>query len=279
MVNVKYLYNGRNLIKLLSKIFGFGIQNLPKISLFLINSDSSHNTHASSRMRDQLQLRVTLSNRYCWTWYRLCSYNCSTTSYSTCFVLIWMLVWGVSFRNLFLFKFLHSTHLTPLVDLSGEISIISTSVHYFTRNNTVDRYEHPSGFRCLISLKWLDRPCLQFSSVAQSCPTLCDPMNPCTPALPVYHQLLEFTQTHVHWVGDAIQPSHPLSSPFPPAPNPSQPQGLFQWVNSSHEVAKVLEFQLQHQSFQEHPGLISFRMDWLDLIAVQGIKNLLQHHS
>ena len=84
----------------------------------------------------------------------------------------------------------------------------------------------------------------QFSSVAQSCPTLCDPMNCSTPGLPVHHQLLEFTQTHVHWVSDAIQPSHPLSSPSPPAPNPSQHQSLFQWVTSSHEVAKVLEFQL-----------------------------------
>ena len=85
---------------------------------------------------------------------------------------------------------------------------------------------------------------LQFSSVAQSCLTLCDPMNCSTPGLPVHHQLPEFTQTHIHQVGDAIQPSHPLSSPSPPAPNPSQYQSLFQWVNSSHEVAKVLEFQL-----------------------------------
>ena len=93
----------------------------------------------------------------------------------------------------------------------------------------------------------------QFSSVTQSCPTLCDPMNCSTPGLPVHHQLPEFTQTHVHGVGDAIQPSHPLSSPSPPAPNPSQHQGLFQWVNSSHEVVKVLEFQFQHQSFQWTP--------------------------
>ena len=85
---------------------------------------------------------------------------------------------------------------------------------------------------------------IQFSSVAQSCPTLCDPMNCSMPGLPVHHQLPEFIQTHVPRVGDAIQPSHPLSSPFPPAPNPSQDQSLFQWVNSSHEVAKVLEFQL-----------------------------------
>ena len=79
----------------------------------------------------------------------------------------------------------------------------------------------------------------QFSSVAQSCPTLCDPMNQSTPGLPVHHQIPEFTETHVHRVSDAIQPSHPWSSPSPPAPNPSQHQSLFQWVNSSHEVAKV----------------------------------------
>ena len=94
---------------------------------------------------------------------------------------------------------------------------------------------------------------VQFSSVAQSCPTLCNPMNHSTPGLPVHHQLPELTQTHAHRVGDAIHPSHPLSSPSPPAPNLSQYQGLFQRVNSSHEVAKVLEFQLQHQSFQRTP--------------------------
>ena len=94
---------------------------------------------------------------------------------------------------------------------------------------------------------------VQFSSVAQSCPTLCDPMNRSTPGLPVHHQLPEFTQTHVHRVSYAIQPSHPWSSPSPPAPNPSQHHSLFQWVNSPHEVAKVLEFQLQHHSFQRNP--------------------------
>ena len=90
-------------------------------------------------------------------------------------------------------------------------------------------------------------------SVTQSCPTLCDPMNRSMPGLPGHHQLPEFTQTHVHWVSDAIQPSHPLLSPSPPAPNPSQHRSLFQWVNSSHEVAKVLEFRLQHHSFQRNP--------------------------
>ena len=96
------------------------------------------------------------------------------------------------------------------------------------------------------------------NSDAQSCPTLCDTMNRSTPGLPVHHQLPEFIQTHIHRVGDAIQPSHPLSFPSPPVLNPSQHQGLFQWVSSSHEVAKVLEFQLQHQSFQWTP-----RISWL----------------
>ena len=91
---------------------------------------------------------------------------------------------------------------------------------------------------------------VQFSSVAQLCPTLCDLMNYSTPGLPVHHQLSEFTLTHVCRAGDAIQASHPLSSPFPPAPNPSQHQSLFQWVSSSYQVAKVLKFQLQHQSFK-----------------------------
>ena len=106
----------------------------------------------------------------------------------------------------------------------------------------------------------------QFSSVAQSCLTLCDPMDCSMPDFPVHHQLPEFTQTQVHWVSDAIQPSHPLSSPSLPAINLSQHQGLFQWVGSSHQVAKVLEFQLQHQSFQ-----------WIKLGRVSGgsvVKNL-----
>ena len=104
-------------------------------------------------------------------------------------------------------------------------------------------------------------------------------MNRSMPGLPVHHQLPESTQTHARWVGDAIQPSHPLSSPFPPALNLSQHQGLFKWVRSLHEVAKVLEFQLHHQPSSEHLGLL-FRMDWLDLLAVLGtLKSLLQHYS
>ena len=99
---------------------------------------------------------------------------------------------------------------------------------------------------------------VQFSSVFQSCPTLCDPMDCSMPGSPVHHQLPEFTQTHVHWVSDAIQPSHPLSSPSPSALNLSQHQGLFKLISPSHQVAKVLEFQLQHQSFQR-----IFRTDFL----------------
>ena len=121
---------------------------------------------------------------------------------------------------------------------------------------------------------------VQFSSVAQSCPTLCDPMNRSMPGLPVHHQLLESTQTHVHRVGDAIHPSHSLSSPSPPALNLSQHQGLFQWVSSSHEVAKYWSFNFTISPSNEYPGLISFRMDWLYILAVHGtLKSLLQHRS
>ena len=123
-------------------------------------------------------------------------------------------------------------------------------------------------------------PWLICCSVLQSCPTLRDLMDCSTPGFPVFHHLPESAQTHMHSVDDAIQPSYPLLPPSPPALNLSQHQGLFQWVGSSHKVAKVLERQLQHQSFQYYSGLISFTIDWFDLLAVQGIlKSLLQHHS
>ena len=100
------------------------------------------------------------------------------------------------------------------------------------------------------------------------------------PDLPVHHQLLEFAQTHVHWVYDAFQPSHPLLSPSSPTFNLSQHQGLFQWVSFSHQVARVLEFQLQHPFFQWIFRTDFFRMDCLDLLTVQGtLKSLFQHHS
>ena len=116
---------------------------------------------------------------------------------------------------------------------------------------------------------------VQFSSVSQSCPTLCDPIDCSTPGLPVHHQLLEFTQTLVHWVGDAIQPSHPLSSPSPSTFNLSQCWGLFKWVSSSHQVAKYWSFSFSIRLSSEYSGLISFRMDWLDLLQSKGLSKSL----
>ena len=107
------------------------------------------------------------------------------------------------------------------------------------------------GIHCIVFKEYtMTQTSVQFSSVTQSCLTLCDPMDCSTPGLPVHHQLLELAQTHVHRISDAIQIPHPLSTPPPPAFNPSQCQGFYQWVGSSYQVAKILEFQLQHQSFQ-----------------------------
>ena len=107
------------------------------------------------------------------------------------------------------------------------------------------------------------------SSVAQSCPTLCDLTDYSMPSLPVHHQLLEFTQTHVHWVGDAVQPSHPLSSPSPPAFNLSQQQGLFQWVSSLHQVAKVFSTSVLPVSTQDW-----FPLGWTVWISLQSLPSL-----
>ena len=120
----------------------------------------------------------------------------------------------------------------------------------------------------------------QFSSVMQSCQTLCDPITCSTPGLPVHHQFPEFTQTHVHWVGDAIQPSHPLPSPSPPVPNPSVIRVFPSESNLHMRWPKYWSFSFSIILSKEHLGLISFRMDWLDLLVVQGtLKSLLQHHS
>ena len=117
-------------------------------------------------------------------------------------------------------------------------------------------------------------------SVAQSFPTLCDPMDCSILGFPVLPHLLELAQTHVHWVSNAIQPSHPLSSPSPPAFYFSHHQGLFHWVSSSHQAAKIVCFSFSISPSDEYSGLISFRIDWFDLLAVQGtLKSLLQHHS
>ena len=167
--------------------------------------------------------------------------------------------------------------------------ISSTLLIHFSKNTliTVTNYTHwgnkssllqlSTYFHFEIFLHYLKTQ-FQFSTVAQSCPALCNPMECSTPGLPVHHQFPEFTQTHVHWVGDAIQPSHPLSSRSPPTFNLSQHQGLFQWVSSSHPKYWSFSFSISPSS--EYSGLISFRMDCLDFLAVQGtLKNLLQHHS
>ena len=134
------------------------------------------------------------------------------------------------------------------------------------------------GFRSFLTFYKLII-CCSCCSVAKSCLTLCDPMNCSTPGFPVLHYLQEFAQTHVYCVSDAIQSSHPLSPPLP-ALNLSQHQGFFLWVSSLHQVAKVLELQLHHQSFQWISGLISFRIDWFDLLAIQEtLKSLLQHYN
>ena len=135
------------------------------------------------------------------------------------------------------------------LELTGLISFQSKGLSRVFFKTTVQKHQffdaQPSLWSNSHIHTWLlEKPSVQFSSVAWSCPTLCDPMNRSTPGLPVYHQLPEFTEIHIHRVSDAIQPSHPLSSPSPPVPNPSQHQSIFQWVNSLHEVAKVLEFQL-----------------------------------
>ena len=157
----------------------------------------------------------------------------------------------------------HTRSLTKtLLCLTLKATVILKSIFPFfaiLSSQTIKEYQKAldsKSWKLMITLsisKVIQFSSVQFSSVAQSCPTLCDPMDCSTPGFPVHHQLLELAQTHIHWVGDAIQPSHPLSSPSPPAFNLSQHQSLFKWVSSSHQVAKVLEFQLQHQSFQWTP--------------------------
>ena len=141
-------------------------------------------------------------------------------------------------------------HYLIIIIIINMCSLILISVQFKCKMLIIGEY------KCSLHTIFLNR--FQFSSVTQSCPNLFDPTDCSTPGFPVYHQLLELTQTHVHWVSYAIQPSHLLSSPSPPAPNPSKNQGLFKWVTTSHQVAKVLEFQLQHQFFQW-----IFRVDFL----------------
>ena len=112
--------------------------------------------------------------------------------------------------------------------------------------------------------------------MAQSCLTLCDPMDRSTPSFPVHHQLPEFVQTHIYWVSNVIQSSHHLLSPSPPAFNLSQNQGLSQWVSSLHQLAKYQRFSFNISPSNDYSELISFRMDWFDLLAIQGT---LKHHN
>ena len=128
-----------------------------------------------------------------------------------------------------------------------------------------------ASVKCKLQCSHFEKPfvSIDFSSVQSlSRVWLCDPMDCSMSGLPVHHQLPEFTQTHVHWVGDAIQPSHPPSSPSPPAFSLSQHQGLFQWISSWNQVAKYWSFSFNISPSNEYSGLISFRMDWLDLLAV-----------
>ena len=194
--------------------------------------------------------------------------------------------WGLYLLELYFISFYCS--IFYCMNISHElINIWVVSTFLVLINNAAMKFVHKAFWGHMLSLLlskhlgvWSHTVTLcwkNFSSITQSYPTLCDPMDHSTPGLPVHHQLLEFTQT---WAGDAIQPSHPLSFPSPPALNLAQHQGLFKWVSSSHQVAKVLEFQPQHQSFQWISRLVSFMIDWFDLLAVQGtLKRLLQHHS
>ena len=146
-------------------------------------------------------------------------------------------------------------------------------VNFMCQFNWVMMFRYYS--RCFCLIIWVSQ---SVSSITQSCLSLCNPMDCSTPGLPVHYLLLELAQIHVHQVGDAIQPSHPLLPTSPPAFDLSQHQGLFQWVRSSHQVTQVLCFSISPSN--EYSGLISFRIDWVDLLAFQGtLKSLLQHHS
>ena len=147
------------------------------------------------------------------------------------------------------FQYALKIHCWMLSSIPGHCSLDTRETHSPNSDNqNVSTMPNIGGIK--FTPRWGSFSSVLFSLVAQLCTTLCDPRDYSTPGLPVHHQLPELTQTHVHWVSDAIQPSYPLSSPSPSAFNLSQHQGLFKWVNSSHQVAKVSEFQLQDQSFQ-----------------------------
>ena len=163
----------------------------------------------------------------------------------------------------------HQKQFTPLF---LKLAPSSVSMRVFIKMYTPKTL--PQGF-------WFSRfSSLQFSSAPQSFPTLCDPMNCSRPGLPVHHKLLEFAQTHAHRVNDAIQPSHPLLSPSPPAPNPPSIRVFSNESTLCMRWPKFWSFSFSISPSNECSGLISFRMDWLDFLAVQGThKSLFQHHS
>ena len=170
---------------------------------------------------------------HCWV-FQICWYiKCSTFTAPS--FRIWNSSTGIPSPPLWtlFIVMLPKDHLTSHSRMSGSRLVIKP----LWLSGSWKSFLYSSVYSCHLFL--ISPASIQFSSVTQSCPTLCDPMNRSTPGLPVHHQLPEPTQIHVHWVGDAIQPSHPLPSPSSPALNLSQHQGLFQWVNSSHEVAKV----------------------------------------
>ena len=192
---------------------------------------------------------------HCWVFQICCHTECSTFTASS--FRIWKSSTGMPSPPLALFRvMLSKAHLSSHLRMSGSRWVITPSSLSWSCRSFFYSSSLYSCHLFLIASASLSRRTflsfietifawnIPFTSVAQSCPTLCDPMNHSTPGLPVHHQIPEFTQTHIHRVSDAIQPSHPLSSPSPPAPSPSQHQSLFQWVNSLHEVSKVLEFQL-----------------------------------
>ena len=153
-------------------------------------------------------------------------------------------------------KIKHSSHFVPVYVPQNSYCIYN--LHFVFKFNVISK---------VLPMVYIGNS-VQFSSVAQSCPTLCDPMNHSTPGLPVHHHLPEFTQTHVHWVGDAIQPSHPLLSPFSSWPQ-SFPASVFSNESTLHmRWSKYWSFSFSIIPSKEHPGLIFFRMDWLDLLAV-----------
>ena len=168
------------------------------------------------------------------------------TSWLICEYIIFLKSKGIAFALSVMSLSFHQSHLPPFPAVTPASRVGRKEICWFTSQYFWGNIICPLCYilRMLCSLAKSMPNLGQFNSVAQSSPTLWDPMNRSTPGLPVHHQLPKFTQTHVHRVHDAIQPSHPRSFPSPPAPHPSQHQGLFQWVNSSHEVAKVPEFQL-----------------------------------